>query len=134
MNASLTKSQQDLLKEAEQARQAAYAPYSKFKVGAAVRSKSGKIYTGCNIENASYSLSICAERVAIFKAVSAGDPEITEIALFTDAEKPSRPCGACRQVLFEFAKIADIIMGNKGLADISNIQKLFPEPFELDPA
>jgi cytidine deaminase len=134
MTASLTKAQQDLLRAAEQAREAAYAPYSNFKVGAAVRTKSGNVHSGCNVENASYGLSVCAERVAIFKAVAAGDREIAELALFTDAEKPSRPCGACRQVLFEFAKTADIIMGNKKSADLSSIQKLFPEPFELDPA
>jgi cytidine deaminase len=128
----LTKTQQDLLNHAVNAREAAYAPYSHFKVGAAVRSRSGTVYKGCNIENASYGLSICAERVAIFNAVSSGDPDIIELALFTDAKTPSRPCGACRQVLFEFAKTADIIMGNRGSTDVTNIQKLFPDPFELD--
>ncbi len=132
MSSVLIPSQRELLHEAQKARNAAYAPYSKFKVGAAVRTESGRIYIGCNVENASYGLSMCAERVAIFNAVSAGDPRIIEIAVSTDAENPSRPCGACRQVLFEFGMTADVIMGNlKELATISNIQKLFPEPFQL---
>ncbi|MGD0420947.1 MAG: cytidine deaminase [Xanthobacteraceae bacterium] len=132
MEDKLAEAQKELLNHAITARESAYAPYSHFKVGAAVRTKSGKVFSGCNVENASYGLSICAERVAIFNAVSSGDPEIVELALFTDAKAPSRPCGACRQVLFEFAKSAKVIMGNKGATEVSTIQKLFPEPFELD--
>jgi cytidine deaminase len=116
-----------------EARSAAYAEYSKFKVGAAVRTESGQIYTGCNVENASYALSICAERVAIFKAVAAGDVKIIEVALCTDAPTPSTPCGACRQVLFEFSQSAVVIMGNlHGLKIVSNIKELFPQPFRLE--
>ncbi|MGH6850330.1 MAG: cytidine deaminase [Methylocella sp.] len=133
MTADLNASQRALLREAERARVVGYAPYSNFKVGAAVRTRSGKIYTGCNIENASYSLSICAERVAIFNAVSNGDQDIVELAVCADAETPSRPCGACRQVFSEFAAMGDIIMGNlNGLVDKRCIQELFPEPFQLN--
>jgi cytidine deaminase len=132
MASSLTPSQQQLLDAARGARSAAYAPYSKFKVGAAVRTESGQIYTGCNVENASYALSICAERVAIFRAVAAGDSKIVEIALCTDAPEPSTPCGACRQVLFEFSQSAAVIMGNlRGSTIVSHIQELFPRPFRF---
>jgi cytidine deaminase len=133
MALGLTLSQQQLLDAAREARSAAYAPYSKFKVGAAVRTESGQIYAGCNVENASYALSICAERVAIFKAVAAGDVKIIELALCTDASRPSTPCGACRQVLFEFSQSAVVIMGNlDGSKIVSNINELFPQPFRLE--
>jgi cytidine deaminase len=129
----LTGPQQSLLREAREARELAYAPYSGFKVGAAVRTSSGKIYTGCNVENVSYGLSMCAERVAIFKAVAAGDPAIVEIAVVTDAKPPSPPCGACRQVLFEFSRHADVILENlDGESEVTNIHDLFPHPFQRD--
>lgn len=85
------------------AQQRAHAPYSKFKVGAAVEMTDGKHYTGANIENASYGLAICAERTAIFAAVLAGSRQLREVSVITDASPPSSPCGACRQVLLEFA-------------------------------
>jgi cytidine deaminase len=121
-----------LLEAAQQAREAAYAPYSKFKVGAAVRTRAGNIYSGCNVENSSFGLSICAERVAIFNAVAAADSDVTDLAVFTDAEEPSPPCGACRQVLFEFGRSARVIRGNaKGLVNITKLCVLFPQPLEL---
>jgi cytidine deaminase len=129
-----TPSQQQLLDRARSARDSAYAPHSRFPVGAAVLTGSGKIYAGCNVENASFGLSICAERVAIFSAVCAGEREIVDIAVVTDTESPSRPCGACRQVLFEFGRDAVVLMGNlKGSAVVRTLRELFPEPFELDP-
>ena len=94
------------MKIAENAIKLAYAPYSNFKVGAAVLAKSGKVYTGCNIENASYGLSICAERVAIFKAISERE-DISAIAVASDSGN-SQPCGSCRQVILEFNPNADI--------------------------
>jgi cytidine deaminase len=126
--------QLELLRAAQQAREAAYAPFSGFRVGAAVRTQSGQIYKGCNVENASFGLSICAERVAVFNAVSCGDPHIIEIAVATDADRASPPCGACRQVLFEFGNDIKVVMGNlRGSIALSDIQTLFPKPFELAP-
>ena len=128
----LSPSLQDLVHAAQQVRQAAYAPYSRCRVGAAVRTRSGRIYVGCNVENASFGLSVCAERVAVFNAVAGGDRDIVEIAIAADADPPARPCGACRQVLFEFAPTAKIIMG--GAAEsiaAGDIGSLFPEPFQL---
>lgn len=100
-----------LLEAAKKAREFAYSPYSKFKVGAAVLAKSGSIYTGCNIENASYGLTNCAERTAIFKAIAAGEVNLIALAVVADTKEPVSPCGACRQVMAEF-KINKIIMGN----------------------
>lgn len=91
-----------LIEEAKQIRENAHVPYSKFRVGAALLTKSGKVYRGCNIENAAYSVSCCAERVAIFKAISAGDTEFKEIAVAADTKRPVPPCGSCRQVMSEF--------------------------------
>ncbi|WP_164218879.1 cytidine deaminase [Virgibacillus sp. YIM 98842] len=91
-----------LLAEAKNSMKNAYVPYSKFRVGAALRTKSGEIYTGCNIENAAYPVSCCAERVAIFKAISNGDKEFAEMAVAADTKRPVPPCGSCRQVMSEF--------------------------------
>jgi cytidine deaminase len=87
----------------------AYAPYSKFRVGAAVLSRTGKIHTGCNVENASYGLGNCAERTAVFHAVAAGEREILAVAVYTPTRKPTPPCGACRQVIHEFGPGAIIL-------------------------
>jgi cytidine deaminase len=129
---SPTASQLELLQHACKARERAYAPYSEFRVGAAVRSADGQVFAGCNIENASYGLSICAERVAVFNAISAGVSDIVQLAICTDASNPSTPCGACRQVLWEFAKAAEVVLGNvQGTVVISSMKELFPKPFEL---
>jgi len=92
----------ELLRAAERARRASYAPYSRFAVGAALLSTSGRVYLGCNVENASFGLSICAERSAIFQAVSAGEREFSAIAVTAGTGQGAPPCGACRQVLAEF--------------------------------
>lgn len=92
----------ELVEKAIQIRESAYVPYSKFPVGAALLTKSGKVYTGCNIENAAYPVSLCAERVAIFKAISEGETEFVEMAVVADTERPVPPCGSCRQVMSEF--------------------------------
>ncbi|MCF3941607.1 cytidine deaminase [Oceanobacillus alkalisoli] len=94
--------QQSLVQQAINIRETAYVPYSKFAVGAALRTKSGKVYTGCNIENAAYPVSLCAERVAIFKAISEGETEFEEMAVAADTNRPVPPCGSCRQVMSEF--------------------------------
>jgi cytidine deaminase len=121
-----------LLAAARTARENAVATFSKFQVGAALRSKSGKVYTGCNVENASYGLTICAERVAIFKALSEGEREFDVIAVVTDAEKLTPPCGACRQIIWEFCGDAEVILGNlKGKTEIHRMSALFPLPFDI---
>ncbi|QDP40422.1 cytidine deaminase [Radiobacillus deserti] len=93
---------QALIEEAKKIRENAYVPYSKFPVGAALLTKSGKVYYGCNIENAAYPVSLCAERVAIFKAISDGEYEFDQLAVVADTERPVPPCGSCRQVMSEF--------------------------------
>ena len=95
---------QDLIDEAINMRTNAYVPYSKFKVGAALATKSGKVYTGCNIENAAYPVTCCAERVAIFKAISEGETDFAAMAVAADTDRPVPPCGSCRQVMSEFFK------------------------------
>ncbi|OGW06403.1 MAG: cytidine deaminase [Nitrospinae bacterium RIFCSPLOWO2_01_FULL_39_10] len=121
-----------LIAEAKMAREKAYAPYSNFKVGAAVLTSNGKIFSGCNIENSSYGLSICAERAAIFNAVSSGYKKFTKIVVVTDSEPPSSPCGACRQVIFEFGDDIEVIMANlKGDMRIARIDELLKDGFKL---
>lgn len=99
----------ELIKKALEAQQKAYVPYSKFKVGAALIAEDGKIFTGCNIENAAYSPSVCAERTAIFKAVSEGNRKIKAIAVVADSDY-TYPCGVCRQVIREFGRDAIVII------------------------
>ncbi len=119
-----------LISEAKKALKNAYAPYSYFKVGAAVLMKSGKIYTGTNVENASYGATVCAERVAIFKAISEGESEILEIAVVTETEEPSPPCGICRQVIAEFSDDAFVFLANtKGDIIETSLSKLLPMAF-----
>ncbi|SMC93975.1 cytidine deaminase [Sporomusa malonica] len=118
-----------LVKAALKARENAYVPYSGFKVGAAVQGKSGQVYTGCNIENASYGLSNCAERTAIFKAISEGEEKLTAIAVVADTPGPVSPCGACRQVMAEFG-IGQIILVNlKGEQQTVSMAELLPFSF-----
>ncbi len=126
----MKKEYEKLIKEAEKARKKAYTPYSKFKVGAAVLCDDGKIFSGCNIENASFGLSICAERVAFFKAISEGSTKIKAIAVIGNTNKPCSPCGACRQVISEFGEDIPLIMTNlKGDVMIKKIKELLPEAF-----
>lgn len=121
----------ELLAAALAARKNAYAPYSKFAVGAAVRTADGKIFTGCNVENASYGLSCCAERCAIFAAVGAGERKFTALCVAADTKEPVSPCGACRQVMTEF-KIPEIILANtNGDIKIYTSEELLPYGFTL---
>ena len=116
---------------AKQARQNAHAPFSNFKVGAALRTASGKIYGGCNVENATYGLTVCAERVAIFKAISEGERQFDAIAVATDTDTLTPPCGACRQLIWEFCGDVPVVMTNlKGQVETIRMRELFPKPFD----
>lgn len=118
-----------LIETAKAYRARAYAPYSHFPVGAAVRTKSGRIYGGCNVENASYPLTNCAERIAVCKAISEGDRDLDAIAVVADTATPCAPCGACRQIISEF-RIPRIIMANmKGDVRIVTLTELLPFGF-----
>jgi cytidine deaminase len=122
---------QKLIDAAQAAREKAHAPYSNFRVGAALRTKSRKIYSGCNIENASYGLTLCAERVAIFKAMSEGEREFDAIAVVCDTEKLTPPCGPCRQIIWEFCGDVPVILANlKGKVERETAAKLLPRPFD----
>jgi len=120
-----------LVEAALAARENAHAPFSKFRVGAAVEDQTGRIFTGCNVENATYGLTICAERVAVFKAISEGARKFTRIAVAADTEILTPPCGACRQILWEFCGNAELILVNlQGKTESFRLKDLFPRPFD----
>jgi cytidine deaminase len=120
----------ELTRKARTAQSFAHAPHSQFRVGAAILTKGGKIYSGCNIENSSYGLTMCAERVAIFKAISEGETSFKAIAICTDDPDFTPPCGACRQVLLDLAGDLDFIMTNsRGKKKIIKLKKLLPFAF-----
>lgn len=121
-----------LVAAAADARQRAYAPYSRFRVGAAVRTPDGTVYTGANIENASYPLSHCAERVAIHKAVSDGHRRIEAVAVMADGDAVAMPCGACRQVMAEFGVRRIIVATPSGTRRVRTLRQLLAEPFLAD--
>ncbi len=123
--------EKELIEKAKKARLKAYAPYSDFKVGAALLTKRGKVYTGANVENSTFGLTVCAERIAVFKAVNRGDKNLVKIAIVADKNPPVTPCGACRQVLAEFAKDLKIVCANlKGKVERYSLKELLPEAFE----
>ncbi len=123
---------QELVQSAKTAMEKAYAPYSKFKVGAALLTSNGKIFSGCNVENSAYGLSICAEQVAVVKAVSSGETKFKILVIFTPTEGLTSPCGACRQVIAEFNPALKIILiNNKGKRKILTMNKLLSSPFKL---
>lgn len=123
--------EKELIEAARDVREKAYAPYSNFKVGAAVRTKAGKIYTGCNVESASYGLTVCAERVAIWKAVSEGEKQFTEIAVVADTSELTPPCGVCRQIIWEFCGDIPVIFANlKDDSEIVKMSELLPRAFD----
>ncbi len=120
-----------LIASAKQARENAHAPYSDFRVGAAIRATSGRIFGGCNVENATYGLTVCAERIAIFKAMSEGERGFDAIAVVTDADILTPPCGACRQLIWEFCGDVPVILANlKGKTEVIQMRSLFPRPFD----
>jgi cytidine deaminase len=127
----LNKDFQKLINKAIEARLNSYAPYSKFSVGSALITKDGTIFTGCNIENASLGLSICAERVAIYKAVSSGYKSFKALAIIGDTDDPCTPCGACRQVILEFSPDMEVIMTNlHQKIKITKAKELLPDMFQ----
>ena len=120
-----------LLEAALEARENAHASFSKFKVGAAIEDDSGHIFTGCNVENATYGLTMCAERVAVFKAISEGARKFKRIAVAADTDVLTPPCGACRQILWEFCGDAELTLVNlQGKTETFRLKDLFPRPFD----
>lgn len=111
----------------------AYAPASQFRVGAAVLSEDGRMFVGCNVENASYGLTICAERAAVCAAVAAGARQVAAVAIVTDLDDPARPCGACRQVLAEFGPSMQVLLAGHGDHVVEqSLADLLPDPFTFD--
>lgn len=127
------KQHRELIEAAKKAREYAYTPYSGFDVGAAIRTKSGKIYTGCNIENASFGATNCAERTALFKAISEGEKEFETIAVVSSANDVTYPCGICRQVMAEHMPNATIVYEDKeGQLVESSVREVLPYMFDND--
>ena len=122
---------ENLIKVATDARLCSLAPFSNFLVGAALRTVEGKIYTGCNIESASYGLTVCAERVAIWKALSDCERDFTDLVVVVDTEQLTPPCGTCRQIIWEYCKQAKITLANlKGQSEVVDIRELLPKAFD----
>lgn len=120
-----------LIETAIEARKNAHAPFSHFQVGAALEAADGSVFTGCNVENATYGLTICAERVAVFKAISEGARKFQRIAVVADTEALTPPCGACRQILWEFCGDIEVMLANlKGTTETIRLKDLFPRPFD----
>jgi len=125
---------QRLIDGARRAREGAYAPYSGFRVGAAVLTASGEIFTGANVENACFGATVCAERVAIFQAVAAGHRNLTALAVIADTPEPVAPCGLCRQVLAEFSPDCRVLMASTaGKTRLAHLKELLPLAFRWPP-
>ena len=123
-----------LMDKAKQASKMSYSPFSRFAVGASVLAKSGKIYTGCNVENSSFGMTICAERCAIFKAISEGERCIEAVAIYSPNADDCNPCGACRQVMFEFqddGNDIEIITENLGELIVRKLSEYLPYGFKI---
>jgi cytidine deaminase len=127
----LNESDEHLIEAATSARMRSVAPFSRFLVGAALQTKAGKVFTGCNVESASYGLTVCAERVAIWKALSEGERDFTDLVVVADTETLTPPCGTCRQIIWEFAKHATIVLANlRGQREEVHILDLLPRAFD----
>ncbi len=118
-----------LIKQAKRALRNSYAPYSRYKVGAALLTNGGKIFTGCNIENSSFGATACAERVALYKAFSEGERKIKTLAIVAGGSKKPVPCGICRQVIWELAGDVEIIISHRGKVEILRLLEIYPKPF-----
>jgi cytidine deaminase len=122
---------EELIARATEVRENACANYSHYQVGAALVASSGRVYTGCNVENSTYGLTVCAERVALWKALSEGERKFTQIAVVTPSEPPASPCGACRQLLWEYCGDIEIILANpQGFRKTLHLAEIFPRPFD----
>jgi len=122
----------ELIDEAKKAREKAVATFSNYKVGAALRTTSGKIFHGCNVENATYGLTVCAERVALLSAIAQGERKFNAIAVVTQSDKPGTPCGPCRQLMWEFCGDIDVTTANlDGKTVEYKLSQLFPFPFDI---
>jgi cytidine deaminase len=120
-----------LISAALDVRERAHAPFSNFKVGAAIEDVMGRIHTGCNVENATYGLTLCAERVAVFKAISEGARSFRRVVVAADTEVLTPPCGACRQILWEFCGDIEVVLVNlRGKSERLKLGSLFPRPFD----
>lgn len=123
--------EQELIDAARDVREIAFAPYSKFRVGAAVETEDGEIYTGCNVESASYGLTVCAERVAIWKGISEGEKKFSRIAVVVDTEDLTPPCGVCRQIIWEFCGDVPVVLSNlQGKTETIQMSELLPRAFD----
>lgn len=123
--------EEELIAAAAEVREKAYAPYSNFKVGAAVETDEGEIYTGCNVESASYGLTVCAERVAIWKGISRGVTKFGRVAVVVDTEELTPPCGVCRQIIWEFCGDVPVILSNlHGKSETVQMSELLPRAFD----
>jgi cytidine deaminase len=126
-----TSREEDLIKAAKGARDCALAPYSKFCVGAAIEAEDGRVFTGCNVESAAYELTMCAERVTIWKALSEGARKFTRIVVVADTERLTPPCGACRQLVWEFCGDIPVVLANlRGDTETLMMRELLPRPFD----
>ena len=131
----MNESRAELVRLAAEARRQSYSPYSGFRVGAALRTRGGRIFTGTNVENASFGLSICAERNAVFQAVAAGERDFEAIAISADDPRPTPPCRACRQVLMEFAPdLVILLAADGGEVEEHRLEDLLARPFRNFPA
>ena len=125
------KNNQEIIEAATAARENAHAPFSHFKVGAALLATNDEIVTGCNVENASYGLTMCAERVAIFKAISEGEKKFVKICVVADTDALTPPCGACRQIIWEFCGDVEVLMANlQGATQTFQMSELLPKAFD----
>ena len=121
----------NLIRIATEARSCSLAPFSNFLVGAALRTEAGKVFTGCNIESASYGLTVCAERVAIWKALSECERDFSDLVIVVDTKQLTPPCGTCRQIIWEYCKDAKITLANlKGESEVVDIRELLPKAFD----
>ena len=121
-----------LIEEAKIGRENASAPFSKFKVGAALLTADGKVFRGCNVENCTYALTVCAERVALLSAIAAGERKFTAIAVVTKVDTPASPCGPCRQLLWEYCGDIDVTIANlDGVSETMKLSELLPRPFSF---